>query len=243
MPWELPPASLGEGGVGDVIGLDANSMELPDGRHAELYRLSFYHAIGTRHFARFAQDYVGIESENQFLWGGGRTEAQWTSQLGPTRGRRVALEAIGSLSTGEEKLHPLSAGAPSLQMRVRAQWFGAGPIELWTGASARLVSPPGESDRQAPRSAFPSGNSLDATFRWARGRWESQAQLRYDAVGLPKSWWASWTTVVPMGQQLSLRVAGHAGFGPVESRMIDNAWTLGVTWQPAPDLSEPSTLR
>ncbi len=239
MPWELPARSL----VSDQIGLDANSLELPDGRHTELYRLTLYHAIGSRHFARFTQDYAGIQSEDRFQWGGGRTEVQWSSRLGPADGRRVVIEGVGSLSTGDEKLHPLSAGAPSLQMRWRVQWLSAGGLELWTGALLRLVSPPSEGDRQAPRSSFPSGRAWDATLRWSRGRWDSQLALRYDQGGLPRSWWSSWITSVPLGEQIGLRLGGHVGWGPVGSRLIDQGWTLGVSWQPPLALSSTAQLR
>jgi hypothetical protein len=242
LPWELAPPGLGTDAFASLLVLDGHSLELPDGRHAELYRLSVTHAIGDRHFARFTQDYAGLESRDRFLWGGGRTEIQWTTRLGPGRGRRVALEAAGALSTGEEKLHPLSAGAPTLRLHGRVQWLGDGPVELWTGVSERMVSPPSESERQAPRSAFPSGRSYDAILRWSGSRVHAEALLRYDTGGLPRSWWSSLSTSVRVSSQLSLRLAADGGWGPHGARMLDHGWSFGVAWRPAPPLSAPASL-
>lgn len=232
MPLEPPPVAAGGPGL---VRLVYHTLDLPDDRLGQLFRLSFWQTVGSRHFVRLTQDYAGLEGDDVHLWGGGRTEVQWTSHLGSGEGPILALEGAASLSTGEESLHPLSAGAPTLRLRSRLRPMRVGPADLWLGAFVRMVSPPSEEDRRAPRSVFPSGTGWDASLHVVRPTGELLVQLRYDRGGLPQSWWAEALADLPLSEDLALRAGAHAGLGPHENRALDWGATLGVSWR-APDL-------
>lgn len=232
MPLEPPPvAAQGPG----LVRLAYHVLDLPDDRLGQLFRLSFWQPVGSRHFVRLTQDYAGLEGDEVHLWGGGRTEVQWTSNLGSGEGMILALEGAASLSTGEESLHPLSAGSPTLRLRSRLRPLRLGPMDLWLGAFVRMVSPPSEEDRRAPRSVFPSGTGADASLHLLRPSGELLLQLRYDRGGLPQSWWAETLADLPLSRDLAVRVGAHAGLGPHENRALDWGATLGLSWR-APDL-------
>lgn len=240
MPLEPPPIPMG-GGV--LARLTHQAFELPDDRVGQLFRLTFWQSIAGRHFVRFTQDYAGLEGDDIHLWGGGRTEVQWTSNLGTEEGFLAALEAAASLSTGEERLHPLSAGAPTLRVRARARPARVAGVDLWVGSFARMVSPPSEQDRQAARSVFPSGWGVDASLHLRRERGELLMQLRHDTGGLPRSWWGEIVADLPLSADLALRVGGHVGLGPHEARALDFGSTVGLSWRAPGLLSSSGSVR
>lgn len=240
MPLEPPPIPM-DGGV--LARLTHHAFELSDDRVGQLFRLTFWQSIAGRHFVRFTQDYAGLEGDDVHLWGGGRTEVQWTSNLGSQEGFLAALEAAASLSTGEEKLHPLSAGAPTLRARARVRPARVAGVDVWIGSFARMVSPPSERDREAPRSVFPSGWGGDASLHLLRDRSELLVQLRYDTGGLPRSWWGEVLADLPLSDDLALRVGGHVGMGPHEGRALDWGSTVGLSWRAPGLLSSPSPVR
>lgn len=212
----------------------ANAIRLPDDRDAQLWRLSWWLKVGDAHRVRLALDYIGLESAEQFRWGGGAARVQWSSRLGNWWGRPVAFDVEGNLPHGDEALHPLSAKAPLVQFRMRAQWMQWHQWQLTTGWWARQVSPPSDRAREQPLSYFPSGSGYDVILRRATARADAELVLQRTLGGLPAATWLHTRFDVPLSSDLAMTLGAMIALGPAVDRPIDHGFTLGLTWRPAP---------
>jgi hypothetical protein len=216
------------------VGITFRELELPDARRAQWIRLGWWVRLTGSSAARVSVDYVGLESTDRFLYGGGRADVQWAQRLGGLLVAPSALDLAVTIPTGDASLHPLSAKAPALRARLRVSPLAVGGVRWWLGGFVRMVSPPAEDVREDPLSAFPSGRGLEVA---ARGRWGAfvvTASARHPLDGLPESTSffleADWS----WSEALALRVGGLVDVGPRRERSLDHGWTLGLVWRPAP---------
>lgn len=238
LPLPVPP---GPDEPSMPVRLLAHAMRLPDDRDVQLWRLSWWVRVGDAHRAGVAFDYVGVESEQRFRWGGGAARIRWSSRLGRLMGMPVAIDLDGNLPHGDESLHPLSAKAPALQARARVQWMSWGAWRITTGWWGRRVSPPSASVRIDPNAWFPSGSGVDLLVRRVGPRGDAELVVQHPLGGLPEATWLHLRFDVPLGDDLAVSFGGMAATGPTDARPIDHGFTFGVTWRPAPRASEPES--
>lgn len=220
------------------VRLGSHTMRLPDDRFAQIWRLSWWSAIGDAHRFRVAWDYVGLEGHEQFRWGGGAARLQWSSQFGAAFGRDLALDLEGNLPHGDEALHPLSARAPVIQVRLRADLLRSARWEAWLGWWGRRVSPPSAEVRQDPLSWFPSGSGADLVLRHVGARADAEIAVQRPLGGIPRSTWLHARADLPLTADFALSVGAMLAMASAENRPLDHGWTVGVAWRPAPGEDE-----
>ena len=217
----------------------ATWMELPDLRNAQLYRLSWWTKIGRAHAAQISFDYVGIQSQESYRFGGGSSHVRWTSRIGNREGFGLALDLGASLPLGDETLFPLSARAPMGTVRARASVLRIGFARVWVGWWTLRFSPPSDSNRQDPISGFPSGTGLDGLMEWRMGRVDVDWMLHLPTGGtinrvfhwtVNTDWWLS--------DDVALRMGFGLDTGPQSDRSYNYAVQVGATWRPGSDRSE-----
>ena len=236
LPDQMIYRGLGSDPVDDPGGgpvrLELSRAELPDARTAQVYQLSWWAKIGSAHAAQVALDYVGLEGEESFRYGGGPVSVRWTTRfsLGPVD---VALDAATDVPLGDPSLFPLSARAPMGIFRPRVGLLDLGPARVWVGWWARRVSPPSESNRQDPLSGFASGSGYDALMRWRADRFDLEALLHLPTGG-PRHRVFHWSAHADwwFAEDLALRVGGGLDTGPRTDRSLDWEVLLGATWRP-----------
>jgi len=218
---------------GAPVRLVANWMRFPDGRDAQLYRLSWWTKIGTAHAAEVALDYDGIQSEDTFQYGGGRTLIRWTSRIFPLNDRSIALDLAGNLPLGDEELFPLSARAPMGMFRVRMSLARIKFARVWFGWWARRVSPPSSANREDPLSGFASGTGFDGLMEWRWKRLDMDWMLDLPTGG-PVHRVFHWTMTGDwyFVEDLALRFGFGLDTGPRTDRSVDWVASLGATWRP-----------
>lgn len=158
----------------------ASWLELPDLRHGQILRLSWWTRVAPSHAARFALDYVGLERGEDFQYGGGRATFGWTSRLGGVQKRSLAIDLDGNLPTGDPELHPLSARAPMARLRVRASVIAQPRYQVWLGWSAQRVSPPSDKNREVPLDWFASVSAYEIAMRYATPIADAEFSWRFD---------------------------------------------------------------
>lgn len=231
LPLPIPP---GPDEPAMPLRLVAHSLRLPDDRDAQLWRLSWWVRVGDAHRVRVAFDYVGVEGREEARWGGGAARLQWSSRLGKWWGRPVAFDVEGNLPHGDEGLHPFSAKAPLVQLRVRAQWIEWKQWQFTTGWWARRVSPPSASVRQDPLSVFPSGSGYDVVLKRVTAHGDAELVLQRPLGGLPEATWLHTRFDLPLASDLALTLGAMVALAPAEHRPLEHGWTLGLTWRPPP---------
>jgi hypothetical protein len=231
LPLPIPP---GPDEPAMPLRLVGNVLRLPDGRDAQLWRLSWWVRAGDAHRVGVAFDYVGIEGEQLFRWGGGAARLQWSSRLGAIVGRPLEIDLEGNLPHGDESLHPLSAKAPAVQARIRMRAITVGSWQLTTAWWARRVSPPSERVRIAPNEVFPSGSGVDVLLRRVTGHGDAELVVQRPLAGLPEATWVHLRVDLPLAADLAVTAGAMAGIGPTAKRPIDHGFALGLTWRPAP---------
>ena len=211
----------------------ATWMELPDFRNAQQYRLSWWMKVGSSHAAQISLDYVGLQSQETFRFGGGRSLIRWTTRIGSKEGFGFALDLGANLPLGDETLFPLSARAPMGTVRVRASVLRVGFARLWAGWWARRVSPPSDANREDPLTGFASGTGFDGLMEWRMGRLDLDWTLHLPTGGTINRVF-HWTVTADCW--LSSDVARRMGFGldtgPQSDRSYDYAFQVGATWRP-----------
>lgn len=240
LPDQLPDQMVYWGLEGDPIGdprsapvrFVASWMGFPDSSEAQLYRLSWWTKIGNAHAVQVALDYVGVESERKFRYGGGRPRVRWTSRIGPQKGFGFALDLAGHLPLGDPSLFPLGARAPMGIVRLRASLLDVGPLRVWFGWWARRVSPPSASNRQDPLSVFDSGSGYDLLMEWNSDHVDLEGLLHLPVAGsldrafhwtLDADWWVS--------RDVALRTGVGIDTGAAQDRSYDLLFRVGATWR------------
>ena len=209
-------------------------LELPDGRDAQILRIGGWTRVGGSNAARWSLDYVGIENDEVFRYGGGRTTLGWTSRFGGVSRRSVALDLDGNLPTGDTGLYPLSARAPAIRLRVRASLIYRPRWQLWTGVWTQRVSPPSGEHRDRPLAAFVSGSGYELHLRWSTPRLDGKLSASFDRAGVPDSQWWEFETDLPLSRDLAVRVGAYLGVGARGNRRADHGWSIGLSWRPSP---------
>ena len=217
----------------------ANWMRLPDQRDAQIYQISWWTKIGEAHAAKLSLEYVGLQSEESFRYGGGRTEIRWTTRIFPLRDFSLALDLAGNLPLGDETLFPLSARAPMGIVRVRASVARFSFARVWVGWWARSVSPPSDANRQDPLSGFASGTGFDALMEWRLSRLDMEWMLHLPTGG-PMNRVFHWSVDADwyFGEDLALRLGLGVDTGPRTDRSYDWVVRAGATWRPSRDEKE-----
>ena len=216
------------------VSIDYRDLELPDARRAQWIRLGWWVRLTGSSAARVSLDYVGLESADRFRYGGGRADVQWTQRLGGLLFVPTALDLAVTVPTGDASLHPLSAKAPAMRVRLRVSPIAVGGLRWWFGGYARRVSPPSEDVREDPLSAFPSGSGLEVAVKGRWGDFGLIASARHPVDGLPESTSFLLETEWSWSEELGVRIGGLLDVGPRDARSLDHAWSLGLVWRPAP---------
>ena len=211
----------------------ATWMELPDLRNAQLYRLSWWTKVGRSHAAQISLDYVGLQSQESYRFGGGRSLIRWTSRIGSKDGYGLALDLGANLPLGDETLFPLSARAPMGTVRVRASVLRVGFARIWVGWWARRTSPPSESNREDPISGFASGTGFDGLMEWRMGPLDVDWILHLPTGGTINRVF-HWTvnTDCWLSSDVALRLGFGLDTGPQSDRSYNYAIQVGATWRP-----------
>lgn len=216
--------------------LGFHEFELPDGRRAQIARVNWWIPLGTHQFARVGVDYAGLESEDLFRYGGGRMEIQWTTQYESAWPAPFGLDLALTVPVGDATLHPLSAKAPALRGRLRSRLVTMGPVHVWVGLWSRVVSPPSNDVREAPRGAFPSGAGLDAVVRVQGGGWGFESAVRRPYVGgVPLETTLHATITRHFSDALAVRVGAATSIEIDVQRLMDHMASVALVWTPRID--------
>lgn len=208
-------------------------IEFPDARRGQIVRLDAWFPVGSMHAVRVAVDYVGLESEDTFRYGGGPLEVQYSAGYDEPWPLPTGIDLALVVPVGDASLHPLSAKPTALRGRVRSRVVAAEGLQVWTGFYADLVSPPTNSVREAPRDGFPSGSGLDLAMRGRFGGWVVDAVGRHPLFGA-----AARETTIHIGVErsvspsLAVRAVGVTSIGPSRARLVDHAWGVSLVWRP-----------
>lgn len=230
LPMPLAP----EPGSGRVpVSLEFHEIEFPDARRGQIVRFEAWIPLSATRSTRLAMDYVGLESEELFRYGGGKLEAQYSQHLEDAWPTTMGLDLALTVPVGDPSLHPLSAKATALRLRLRGRIFGNESMSLWLGGFGRLVSPPEVGVREAPRSGFPSAGGLDLHFGLRTGGWGFTAHGRHPFVGGASEETTVRITVErDVTEHLAVRAGAGTSLAPITARLADHMWSLAVVWRP-----------
>jgi hypothetical protein len=218
------------------VRLTGSWLRLPDQRDAQVYRISWWTKVANAHGAQIAMDYVGLQSQSKFRYGGGRMLIRWTSRVFPLNDFSIALDLAGNLPLGEETLFPLSARAPMGIVRPRVSLARIGFARFWVGWWARRSSPPSEANRQDPLSGFASGTGFDALMEWRISRIDVDWMLHLPTGGeIDRVFHWSVAADSWFGEEVALRTGFAFDTGPRTDRSYDWMASLGITWRPLAD--------
>ena len=223
-PLDLPSAERG--------GFVLTALRTPQGVHAESYDLSAWVTLGAHHAVAVGMPWMGVETPDRFLWGGGAPWVRWSSHLSAAGRGGAAFDALAIAPFGDAGLYPLTARAPSLLLRGRLAVAAGTTWRAWVGVWGRRVSPPDKHDR--PRAAYPSGGGLDAYVAGSIVGIHTEVIARLDRGGLPHALWLQPVVAIPIAADLALRVGGATSLGTDAERPIDSAWSIGLQWRPTP---------
>ena len=210
-----------------------HAFELPDGRRAQWIRVQWWTRRSKMHAVRLSIDYAGIESREQFRYGGGRAEAQYAARFDGVWPGVLATDLAVTAPIGDATLHPLSAKAPALRGRLRVRPVAVGATRLWVGVWGRLVSPPGDDDvRAAPLEDFPSGYGIDAALGWRSASWGTALVARQAYGDLPRETTLTAQLDRTVTADLALRLGGGLSIGPRGARLFDQFVAAALVWRP-----------
>lgn len=210
------------------VELGLHVYHLPDARRAESYRLSSWFRFGPHHALRASVSYAGIESSELVQYGGGPADLQWTWNLQGFDRPGVALDVKGVAPVGDPALHPLSARAPSIHLRVRANLAASTRGRVWLGWATRRVSPPEE--RNQPLASFPSGSGVEFGAELRRGPGAIALTVRHDLAGLPQHTFGELALRWIPESRMALVAGATLDLGPDRNRLMDLGWRVGLQW-------------
>lgn len=208
-------------------------FELPDARRAQIVRLEGWIPVQSNQFTRLSMDYVGLESEDLFRYGGGRLEVQWSAHYEDAWPAALGLDLALTVPVGDASLHPLSAKAPALRARLRGRVAGGSQWYVWVGAWSRTVSPPENSVREAPRGVFPSASGFDLAVRLRGAGWGFDGAVRTPVFGgAPSETTVDLALRRHLTEALAAELGGAVSLGPEDDRMFDHMASLSLIWTP-----------
>jgi hypothetical protein len=210
---------------------------LPDSRRAESYEFASWFRFGEHHALRPLLSYAGIESSELAQFGTGPASLQWTWDLRGFGRPGLALDLLGVAPAGDPDLHPLSARAPSLHLRVRYSVWASDRGATWVGWATRRVSPP--ESRNQPLASFPSASGFEAGWSTVPGPWMVAVSARTEFAGVPDHTWAEAMLSRRLERTLALVSGVTVDIGPRASRLADLGWMVGIQWIPAPPAESP----
>jgi len=215
------------------VSVGMHEIEFPDARRGQIVRLDVWIPISRTQNTRLSMDYVGLEGQDRFRYGGGRLEAQFSQHFEGAWPTTMGLDVALTVPVGDPSLHPLSAKATALRFRLRGRVLGDDLFAVWLGGWGRLVSPPEVGVREAPRSGFPSAGGIDLHLGLRAAGWGVTAHGRHSLLGgAPEETTVRITLERDVTEHLAVRAGAGTSIAAQAARLADHLWSLELVWRP-----------